>query len=292
MLSAKEIKQFIDEDEVSKKKKRAMVGQKYYEGHHDIKKHRLFYFDANGKAVEDTTRSNVKISHPFFTELVDQATQYILSGDGGIIKSDIPELQAELDSYFNDNENFTAELSEAITDCQTKGFAFMHSFKDENDKTIFQCADSLGVVEVEARFASDKKQHIIYHYVDRIDKDGKTVKKILDYSDAEVYFYEQIEGGKIVLDKNEANNPLKYNMYKKKDSEEAFLKTSQKPHLPFYRLDNNKKQLGNLGSIKALIDDYDLMACGLSNNIQDASEYLVVVSGFQGDSLEELMHSE
>lgn len=40
-----------------------------------------------------------------------------------------------------------------------------------------------------------------------------------------------------------------------------------------------------------MIDDYDLMACGLSNNLQDASEYLVVVKGFQGDSLEELMRN-
>lgn len=33
------------------------------------------------------------------------------------------------------------------------------------------------------------------------------------------------------------------------------------------------------------------MACGLSNNIQDASEYLVVVKGFQGDNMEELMQN-
>lgn len=31
------------------------------------------------------------------------------------------------------------------------------------------------------------------------------------------------------------------------------------------------------------------MSCGLSNNLQDASEYLVVVKGFQGDNLEELI---
>ena len=76
----------------------------------------------------------MKISHPFFTELVDQATQYILSGDDGIIRSDIPELQTELDAYFNENEDFTSELSEVITDCQVKGFAFMHSFKNEENR--------------------------------------------------------------------------------------------------------------------------------------------------------------
>ncbi|MGM9683321.1 MAG: phage portal protein, partial [Eubacteriales bacterium] len=36
-------------------------------------------------------------------------------------------------------------------------------------------------------------------------------------------------------------------------------------------------------------DDYDLMSCGLSNNIQDTNESLYVVKGFQGDDLDELM---
>lgn len=291
VLKVEEIKQLIIDDSNSKKKKFAMIGQEYYEGDHDIKNHRLFYFNADVKAEEDTIRSNVKISHPFFTELVDQATQYILSGDDGIIKSDIPELQAEMDFYFNDNEDFTSELSEAITDCQTKGFAFMHSFKNEEDRTTFQCADALGVVEVEARFASDKKEHIIYHYVDRIDNNGKKVTKIIDFDDECAYFYTQIGDGEIKKDENEIINPMPYNLYKKKGSDEVFRKSSQVANLPFYRLYNNKKQQSCLKPIKALIDDYDLMACGLTNNIQDAAEYLVVVSGFNGDDLEELMQN-
>jgi SPP1 family phage portal protein len=54
-------------------------------------------------------------------------------------------------------------------------------------------------------------------------------------------------------------------------------------------LDNCKKQISGLKPIKALIDDYDLMSCGLSNNIQDTNEALYVVRGFQGDNLDELM---
>ena len=138
MLTAEEIKRFIEEDNASIKKRFARKGQEYYEGDHDIKKCRLFYYNADGKLVEDESRSNAKIPHPFFTELVDQATQYILSGDS-FIKSDIPQLQTELDAYFNDNEDFTSELSEVITDCQTKGFAFMQSFKNKEDRTTFKC---------------------------------------------------------------------------------------------------------------------------------------------------------
>ena len=73
MLTIEEIQRFIDEDRTSEKKMFARKGQAYYDGDHDIKLYRLFYYNADGELVEDKTRSNVKIPHPFFTELVDQA---------------------------------------------------------------------------------------------------------------------------------------------------------------------------------------------------------------------------
>lgn len=127
MLNEAEIAKFIEEDKNSRKKMFARVGQRYYEGDHDIKNYTLWYYNSDGQLVEDTTRSNIKISHPFFTELVDQATQYMLSGKDGFVKSDIPELQSELDKYFNENEDFTAELYEVLTGSQSKGFEYMYA---------------------------------------------------------------------------------------------------------------------------------------------------------------------
>ena len=59
--------------------------------------------------------------------------------------------------------------------------------------------------------------------------------------------------------------------------------------IPFIRLDNNRKQRSDIATIKAMIDDYDVMNCGLSNNIEDTNEALYVVTGFDGDNLDELM---
>ena len=291
MLTVEEIKQFINEDSISEKKRFARKGQAYYDGEHDIKDYRLYYYNANGQLVEDKTRSNIKIPHPFFTELTDQAVQLILSGNDGIIKSDKPELQTHLDAYFNENENFTAELSEVLTDCQTKGFAFMYSYKDEHDRTAFQCADSIGVTEVEARFASDNKDHVLYKYLDRIDKDGNKIWKILDFDSEQIASYTQIDNEELNLDASEEGrpNPKPHTVYKK--GNKLYTQPTAHGHVPFYRLDNNKKRASNLKTIKDLIDDYDLMACGLSNNIQDASEYLVVIAGYPGDNLEEVMQN-
>lgn len=289
MLTEAEILKFIQEDISSKKKQLAKVGQDYYEGKHDILNYKLYYFNADGQLVEDTTRSNIKIPHPFFTELVDQCVQYMLSGKEGYMKSDIPELQELLDEYFNDNEDFTSELSETIRGSKAKGFEYMYAYKNEEGQTAFQCADSMGVVEVDKKYTDDNIDYVIYWYIDRI-KDGKTIKKVQVWDSTQVHYYVMVEDGKLEKDESYKINPKPHSTYKmSNDPNKTYYENFGQ--IPFFRLDNNKKQISDLVTVKALIDDYDLMACGLSNNLQDASEYLVVVSGFQGDNLEELMQN-
>ncbi|MCC8164490.1 MAG: phage portal protein [Lachnospiraceae bacterium] len=289
MLTVDEIKLFIDEDDASVKKKHAREGERYYEADHDIRRYRLFYFNADGDIVEDKTRSNVKIPHPFFTELVDQATQYILSGEGPFVVSDDPDLQKELDNYFNYNDDFISELSDLITDCQTKGFAYMYALKGADDRIKFACADSLGVVEVEARFASDHKDHVLYWYIDRIDKDGNRIKKIMDWDDQQTFFYFQKDDGEIEKDMNEPLNPRPHVVYTIAGDRNTYCESFG--FIPFFRLDNNKKQFNNLKPIKDLIDDYDIMASSLSNNLIDFDTPIHVVKGFEGDNLDELQQN-
>lgn len=288
MLKVDEIKQFISEDASSQKKRYAKVGQRYYDADHDIKKMRIVYFDKSGNLKEDKTRNNAKIPHPFFIELVDQATEYILSGENGLIKSDIPELQTELDAYFNENEDFIAELTECLTGCQTKGFEYMYQYKNADNKTAFACADSIGVVEVEARFASDKKDHVIYWYVDRVDKDGKQIKFIMDWDAEQVAYYVQMDDGEIKPDENQKHNPKPHILYENADKKDGMIYYDAFGHIPFFRLDNNKKQKSHLHLVKDLIDDYDLHASSLTNNLVDFDTPIYGVRGFEGDNLDEL----
>lgn len=287
MLKDDEILQFIQEDFTSTKKQRARLGQRYYDGEHDIRHYQLFYYNADGQLVEDKTRSNIKISHPFFTELVDQQAQYMLSGTDGFIKSDIPELQEELDNYFNTNEDFTSELYELISGAITKGYEYMYAYKNEEDKLAFMCADSLGVVEVRAKDTQDNCDYVIYWYTERIAKQNKKIRKIQVWDKENVYYYVQEDAGTLLKDEDAPINPRPHTIFSNGSASygEGF------GFIPFFRLDNSRKQISGLKAIKELIDDYDLMSCGLSNNLQDASEYLVVVSGFQGDNLEELIQN-
>lgn len=286
MLSTSEIAQFIDSDKVSEKKKRAEVGQNYYEGIHDIRDYRIFFFDSDGKLKEDKTKSNIKIAHPFFTEIVDQIVPYLISGEKPFIKSDKPELQELLDTYFD--EDFVTELSELVTGVQAKGFDFMYAHKSPEDgRTHFQWADCLGVVECERKYTSDHGEYKIYWYEDRVDKDGNRIVSIRVYDDTDVYYFTRVNDGEVKPDKScgVAHEPHSVYTIGAKAFGESY------GIIPFFRMDNCKQQFSALRPIKALIDDYDLMNAGLSNNIQDTNEALYVVRGFQGDNLDELMQN-
>lgn len=291
MLTNSEILTLINEDKASNQKLFARTGQRYYEGLHDILNYKLYYYNADGNLVEDKTRSNIKISHPFFTELVDQEVQYMLSGKDGFVKSDLPELQSYLNQYFNENDDFLSELYEVLTGTITKGFDYMYAYKNAEDKLSFEWADSLGVVEVESKYSSDGQEYIIYWYVDKIGKDKTPITRIQVWDKSQTYFYSSEKAGEIELDEStpERPNPRPHILYTKEHDDSTYYDSFG--FIPFFRLDNSKKKISGLNPIKAIIDDYDLMSCGLSNNLQDASEYLVVVKGFQGDNLEELMQN-
>lgn len=290
MLTIGEIKQFIEEDNSSDKKRMAKVGQRYYEGEHDILKSRLFYYNADGNLVEDKTRSNIKICHPFFTELVDQLASYMLSFDENPIraKETAEGLQDELDLYFDDE--FWAEIGDLITGADSKGFEYLYAYKNADDRLSFQCADSMGVVEVRESDTDDGCKYVIYWYIDRIAKGKKEIRRIQVWSDTETaYFVQDGKTGDIVVDESVAVNPRPHVVY-------TDAKTKKRMgyglgYIPFWRLDNGRKQFSSLKPIKALIDDYDLHACSLSNNLKDFDTPLHVVQGFQGDNLDELQQN-
>ena len=287
MLSVEEIRAFIDNDKASAKKRYAETAVRYYDANHDIKDYRMFFVDADGNLKEDKYRSNIRISHPFFTEIVDQLVQFELSGEEGFLFSDIPELQTELDYYFNSNEEFRSEFDECVTGTIIKGFDYMYAYKNKEGRIAFQYADSMGVIEIKENETDDHCAYVIFWYVDRIGKDNKKIKRIQVWDSAQTYFYCQVDNGEIVLDHNQKPNPRPHVIYQKDNDETIYYEDFG--FIPFFRMRYNRKETSGLKPIKDIIDSYDLMNAGLANNIQDTSEALYVVKGFQGDNLDELM---
>lgn len=288
MLTEAEIKRLIEDDSVSDRKRQAATGQRYYEAEHDILNYRMFYYNADGILVEDKARSNSRICHPFFTEHVDQLTAFILSFEENPIQArpTAEGLQDHLDVYFDDE--FWAEMAETITGATSKGFEYMYGFKNHEDRMQFQHADSLGVVEVREHETDDGCEYIIYWYVERVGLDKKLVKRIQIHDKDQIWFYMQVDDGKIELDTNQLINPRPNIVWT--DAKGAMYGDSL-GFIPFWRLDYNLKQRSALHPIKGLIDDYDMMECGLSNNVQDFDTPIHLVKGYDGDDLNELQQN-
>lgn len=284
MLKIEEIKTLIQNDKTSERKRLARIGDNYYNGIHDIRNYRIFYYDGDGNLQEDKNRSNIKIAHPFFTELVDQCIQYMFS-KYDFVKSDIPELQEELDKYFG--AEFINELVDTGTDAKAKGFGYMYAYKSANGRTKFLSADSMNVIEVRETETDDNCKYVIYWYVERVGKNHEPITRIQVWDKDYVYYYVQDGEGTVIIDNSVERNPRPHIIYEKKGAEYG----ASLGYIPFFKLKNNRYEKSDVFTVKELIDDYDLMACGLSNNIQDFDFPIYAVSGFQGDNLDELIQN-
>ncbi|WP_440896252.1 phage portal protein [Amphibacillus sp. Q70] len=272
----------IQEDKLSRDKKHARQGQDYYDYKHDILNNRIFYLDDNDVLQEDEFASNIKIPHPFFTELVDQKVQYLLSNPVDIEVED-EAFQEHLDSYYN--EDLQLFLQEVLEGASVKGFEYAYARTNSDDVLCFQVSDSLQTFDVYNK--DGEREAVVRYYSKDITRDGKntTVEHAEIWDSEKVTFFIKDKNGRFVLDEKREENPRAHVVAISEDGE-----TLERSYgtIPFYRLGNNKKSSTDLEPIKALIDDYDLMACFISNNLQDFTEAIYVVKGFPGDNLDKL----
>ncbi len=289
MLTIEEIKKFIDEDKTSKRKKQAEVGTRYYEHENDIKDYRIFFYNKDGELKEEPNRLNIRPCSGFFSELIDQKTQFSLSNDKPIADSNNPQLKELLKSYIDDE--FKSELKEVIRYGGMQGFSYLYSFKNEDDITRFKFSEGLGIVEVESKYASDKQDHVIYWYRDKVKGIGnekdKEVVKIQVWDSQYTYYYIMVDST-ITPDMGYELNPRPHTIYVDNKGRKYY---DTFGFIPFFRYDNNRRQISDLKPIKDYIDDYDLIKYGLSDNILRLSDGYICVKGFQGDNIDELVHN-
>ncbi|WP_138289629.1 phage portal protein [Clostridium perfringens] len=284
-MELKKLGDLISKDRVSSIKAKAKEGIAYYKGEHEILNYRLFYYDSNGMLKEDKYRSNIQIPHQFHTELVDQKVQYLLSNPIEVITED-QALQDYLKEYIN--EDFQEVLQNAIEGASNKGLEYVYAYIDSSNKISFQVVDSLNVIPVYDELNNYALKCIVRYYDTKIqDKDKQvTITKAELWTDKDVTYYVKDGDSKdFKLDDSIKPNPRPHITL---EDEKAFYDGGGLGYIPFFKLQNNKYEKTDLEPIKALIDDYDLMACSLSNNLQDFQEAIYVVRGYPGDNLDEL----
>lgn len=286
------VKKAIESDRGASYKEKMRQGIDYYKHKHEILNLRFFYIDNEGEVHEEMARSNIKIVHSYFTELSDQKTQYLLSNP-----VEVTTEQEGLQEYLNEylDEDFQLMLQELIDGGSQKGYEFVYT-KLGGDKLQFSVADSLKVIQI---FDENNKLIAIVRYYDaevyREDK-AITVTKAEIWDKEKAWYFVSQENKEFKLDPSIEVNPMYFDTRVRKETKETLGRSLGKvleidDFIPFLRYDNNKYQTTDLEPIKALIDDYDLMACSLSNNLQDFDQPFFAVKGFNGDGYEKLINN-
>ena len=283
------LSRFIDDavktDRQSPIKEKMSEGIKYYDYKHDILKFRLFYYNDDGKFVEETNRSNIKIPHAFFTEQVDQKVQYLLSNPVEFETADT-ELKTYLEEYIDDD--FQLMLQEMVEGASKKAYEFAYVYRATSGKLLFKVADSRKVVVI----YDDMNEviAIIRYYDTDITKDNRkvTVTKAELWDTEKTWFFVSSSdyNNRFILDESQEINPRFHQVVEDSDGN---LLGKGFGYIPFLKLSNNKNEKTDLEPIKALIDDYDLMACALSNNLVDFDHPIYAVKGYGKDNLDELV---
>ena len=283
------LSRFIDDavktDRQSPIKEKMSDGLKYYDYKHDILKFRLFYYNEDGKLVEETNRSNIKIPHAFFTEQVDQKVQYLLSNPVEFETADT-ELKTYLEEYIDDD--FQLMLQEMVEGASKKAYEFAYVYRATSGKLLFKVADSRKVVVI----YDDMNEviAIIRYYDTDITKDNRkvTVTKAELWDTEKTWFFVSSSdyNNRFILDESQEINPRFHQVVEDSDGN---LLGKGFGYIPFLKLSNNKNEKTDLEPIKALIDDYDLMACALSNNLVDFDHPIYAVKGYGKDNLDELV---
>ena len=283
------LSRFIDDavktDRQSPIKEKMSEGIEYYDYKHDILKFRLFYYNEDGKLVEETNRSNIKIPHAFFTEQVDQKVQYLLSNPVEFETADT-ELKTYLEEYIDDD--FQLMLQEMVEGASKKAYEFAYVYRATSGKLLFKVADSRKVIVI----YDDMNEviAIIRYYDTDITKDNRkvTVTKAELWDTEKTWFFVSSSdyNNRFILDESQEINPRFHQVVEDSDGN---LLGKGFGYIPFLKLSNNKNEKTDLEPIKALIDDYDLMACALSNNLVDFDHPIYAVKGYQSDNLDNLV---
>lgn len=266
----------------SKDLTKAQEGVSYYNYEHDILNNRILYFNDDGELVEDTTASNIRIPHPFFTEQVDQKVHYLL-GNPVQFNTEDENLREELKDYYN--AQFQVVLRDALEGASIKGCEYIFQRTTADDRVTFQISDSMQTFPVLDE--NGETVAILRHYNKEVanaqgDNEWVTIAELWDRE--QVTFFKTDRGGVYHLDQTREMNPRPHVIGQ---MEEKLLGRAY-GYIPFFKLANNKRETTDLQPIKDLIDDYDLMAAFLSNNLQDFAEAIYVVKGYPGQSLTEL----
>lgn len=315
------IKQFLKDDAISPLKRQMYIGERYFEGKHDICYKKLNEYKIIGdktnpetqkkehveKTIEIPNRSLVKVAHRYHWKLVKQKRDYVAGKPITIAYEPIvdEELNEEqkidrdklnkkiVDKFWNVlGPTFDNFLRQTIVDMSNKVLAVWYPYYDENGLFRYTRIDSKEIIPI----YDTKTQKIltdVLHTYKIIDNNKKKIYVEWTTSENTRYFIEN---------KNEVTQTEEYLLDVSRINPEPHWVTEtlfngklikKESHswgkVPYIIIKNNEEMQADLEPIKGLIDAYDLINSNFINTIEDFREYIYKINGYGAEDLVELL---
>ena len=287
------LKHLIDTDKMSIEKKEMKEGVDYYFNKQKIQSRKITYYDGV-KEVEDKTKTNNKLSHPFHRNLVDQKVDKILGDELTYTAEDAEEHLGALDELLGDRKH--VKLKKLSKSSSNKGLEWVHVMRDTKGDFYWPIVPAEQIIPIyETKYEERLVGVIRYYQVDFVDENKKEEKryKVEWWTDENVTYYWEYARGKFSLDPMEKNNPRPHWIDFKVDSKgnviEGTVEAGSWGEVPFIPFLNNADATPDLRYYKALIDDYDYVSSDFSNTLADVQQLIWVLKGYQGTDLKEFM---
>ncbi|MBO5330149.1 MAG: phage portal protein [Anaerotignum sp.] len=284
------LKEILQEDSGSEKKKRMEEGERYYRGEHDIlgKDFRRSPVSETGKDGEESmqmffnpNRSNHHCVNPFHHTLVAQKTAYLVGREPTItVKGSNREFEKVLAEIAD--ENFNGTLQKWLTGAANKGVEYLHVYYDEDGMFRSCIVPAEEVIAVYDEVYQQDIREVIRYYDIKMLEDGReqTKRRVEWWTADSVTYYTEDSNGEFLRERESGH----WTVTEMLDGEERETFAHGWGRVPFIPLRNNDREMTDLQLVKGLIDAYDYISSEGTNNLLDMVDLYWVIQGYGGET--------
>lgn len=285
------LKEILQEDRNSDRKKKMEEGERYYRGEHDIlkKDFRRSPVSETGKNGEENmevffnpNRSNHHCVNPFHHTLVAQKTAYLVGREPTISVKGAGNREFEAMLAEIADEGFNSMLQEWIIGAANKGVEYLHVYYDEEGQFGYCIVPAEEIIPIYDEVYQQEIKEIIRYYEIKLLENGKekSRRRVEWWTAEQVTYFTENADGEFLREQEKGH----WTVTELLDGEETKTIYHGWGRVPFIPLRNNDKEMTDLQLVKGLIDAYDYISSEGTNNLLDLVDLYWVIQGYGGET--------
>lgn len=260
----------------SKAREEQLLGEKYYDGDHDILRREKKVIGQDGELTTITNVANNKLVDNQYRKLVDQKTNYVLGKPLTIATADDNYLK-ELGKVFS--KKVHRQLRVLAQYAVDGGIAWLYPYYDEESNFKIAVFPSYEICPIWKDKAHTELEAALRYYTEDVFLDNGSVKKVYHvdlYTKFGISHF-NYQGGKLIAAENPFTDHLTF--------EGHGLGWDRLPIIPFKY---NAKEIPLIRNVKSLQDALNQVLSDFQNNMEeDPRTSILVLKNYDGTNIPE-----